>query len=86
MTYALEEEYNAVLVDWQGACYDLLSSDVMWSLYGYMKNLPDKTTTVDTFLDYSVAYYHQDLLANLRGFGLKPEDCDVPGGMIKCYS
>ena len=31
----------------------------MWALYGYMKNLPNKNSTVDTFLDYSVAFYHQ---------------------------
>jgi hypothetical protein len=25
VTYAIEDEYNAILVDWQGACYGLLS-------------------------------------------------------------
>ena len=48
--YSIEPEFTAALVDWQGACYDLLASDLMWALYGFMKNLPDKVTTVDTFL------------------------------------
>ncbi len=36
-----------------------VSSDVMWAMYGLLKNLPDKSSTVDTFFDYSVAFYHQ---------------------------
>ena len=38
----------------------------MWTLYGFMKNLPDKNSTVDTFLDYSISVYHQELLRILR--------------------
>ena len=80
VVYAVETEYTAVLVDWQGACYDFLSSDLIWSLYGFMKNLPEKNTTVDTFLDYSLAYYHNELVKNLKGFGLKCGDCNLPEG------
>ena len=80
VVYAVETEYTAVLVDWQGACYDFLSSDLIWSLYGFMKNLPEKNTTVDTFLDYSLAYYHNELTKNLKGFGLQCADCDLPEG------
>jgi hypothetical protein len=54
----------------------------MWSLYGFMKNLPDKTSTVDTFLDYSVAFYHNELTKSLKGYGLTPSDCDIPEGTI----
>ena len=38
----------------------------MWTLYGFMKNLPDKNSTVDTFLDYSISVYHEELLRILR--------------------
>jgi hypothetical protein len=38
----------------------------MWTLYGFMKNLPDKNSTVDTFLDYSISVYHEELLKILR--------------------
>ena len=45
-----------------------------------MKNLPEKNTTVDTFLDYSLAYYHNELIKNLKGFGLQSGDCNLPEG------
>jgi hypothetical protein len=38
----------------------------MWTLYGFMKNLPDKNSTVDTFLDYSISVYHEELLKVLK--------------------
>ena len=53
----------------QGVCYDVLSSDLVWSLYGFMKNLPDKNSTVDSFLDYSIAWYHAELIKHLKLFG-----------------
>ena len=54
------------LIFLQGACYDYLSSDLMWTLYGFMKNLPEKNATIDSFLDYSIQYYHQELLRILK--------------------
>lgn len=61
-----DDVYNAVIVDWQGVCYDYLSSDLMWTLYGFLKNLPEKNDTIDSFLDYSIQYYHQELLRLLK--------------------
>ena len=40
----------------------------MWALYGFMKNLPDKNATIDSFLDYSVAFYHAELLRHLKAY------------------
>ena len=40
----------------------LIGSDLMWTLYGFLKNLPDKNATVDSFIDYSIHFYHQELL------------------------
>ena len=58
----MEDEYIALIVDWQGVAYDLVSSDILWALYGYMKNLPDKLNQVESFQDYSIAFYHRELL------------------------
>ena len=64
--WSVEEEYLALIIDWQGVCYDLLSGDLLWTLYGFYKNLPDKNSTVDTFIDYSLNFYHQELLRLLQ--------------------
>ncbi len=52
----------------------------MWALYGLLKNLPDKSTQVDTFFDYSVAFYHQQLIKHLRALKVKPENINLPTG------
>lgn len=78
-TWSEEEQYSARLIDWQGVCFDILSSDLVWTLYGFMKNLPDKNSQVDSFLDYSVAFYHEELVKHLRCFGLRPEEVGLPG-------
>ena len=41
-------------------------SDLMWTLYGFLKNLPDKNATVDSFVDYSIGYYHTELMRLLK--------------------
>ena len=64
--WTIEDEYIALIIDWQGVAYDLLSGDLLWTLYGFMKNLPDKNSTVDTFIDYSLNFYHQELLRLLE--------------------
>lgn len=56
----------ALIIDWQGVAYDLVSGDLMWSLYGFFKNLPDKNSTVDTFMDYSIGFYHKELMRFLK--------------------
>ena len=60
------EEYTALIIDWQGVAYDLLSGDLLWTLYGFSKNLPDKNTTVESWMDYSIHFYHQELLRYLN--------------------
>ncbi len=52
----------------------------MWALYGFMKNLPDKNSTIDSFLDYSLAFYYQELLKGLKRFKIKPDDLGLPAG------
>ena len=44
----------------------LIGSDLMWTLYGFLKNLPDKNATVDSFVDYSIGYYHTELIRLLK--------------------
>jgi hypothetical protein len=34
---ALFEQYTAMLIDWQGCGFDLVSNDLMWCLYGFIK-------------------------------------------------
>jgi len=60
------EEYKALIIDWQGVAYDLLSGDLLWTLYGFSKNLPDKNATVESWMDYSIHFYHQELLRYLN--------------------
>ncbi|XP_040565835.1 uncharacterized protein [Lepeophtheirus salmonis] len=78
ITYSLEEEYSAQMIDWQGICLDYVTGDLIWTLYGFMKNLPDKNATVDTYVDYSLEYYHRELLSMFKTLGVKcsllPED------------
>ena len=62
----------AIIIDWQGVAYELLSGDLMWSLYGFLKNLPDKNSTVDTFMDYSIAFYHHELMRLLNLLDVRP--------------
>ena len=66
VAYSSEDCYSSVIVDWQGVSYDYLSSDLMWTLYGFLKNLPDKNATVDSFVDYSIGYYHSELMRLLK--------------------
>jgi len=73
-----EEEYLALIIDWQGVCYDLLSGDLLWTLYGFYKNLPDKNSTVDTFIDYSLNFYHQELLRLLELMHVDIEKLNLP--------
>ena len=58
--------YQLFIYFFPGVAYDLLSGDIMWTLYGFMKNLPEKNTTVDSFMDYSIAFYHRELLRLLE--------------------
>merc|ERR1711981_23388 len=76
--WAVEEEYTALMIDWQGVAYDLLSGDLMWALYGFLKNLPDKLSTVDTFVDYSINFYHQELIRLLELMHVDMAKVDLP--------
>ena len=33
----LEETFTAIMIDWQGCGLDLVSNDLMWCLYGFVK-------------------------------------------------
>ncbi len=76
--WAVDEEYTALIIDWQGVAYDLLSGDLMWTLYGFMKNLPDKNSTVDTFIDYSLNFYHKELLRLLKLMHVDMDKLNLP--------
>ena len=76
--WAVEDEYVALIIDWQGVCYDLLSGDLMWTLYGFMKNLPDKNSTVDSFVDYSINFYHKELIRLLELMHVDMDKLKIP--------
>ena len=74
----MEDEYTALIIDWQGVAYDLLSGDLMWTLYGFMKNLPDKNATVDSFIDYSINFYYQELKRLLKAMYVDMKELNLP--------
>ena len=81
----MDDEYFALIIDWQGVAYDLLSSDLMWTLYGFMKNLPDKNSTVDTFMDYSIEYYYKELMRLLNLMHVSKHQLTFQGGVHLYY-
>ena len=75
----LEETYTAMLIDWQGCGFDLVSNDLMWCLYGFVKNLPETGDMIHGFVDYSVQTYWGGKLAGvLAAFGDNFGDFNLP--------
>ena len=74
----LEETYNSMLIDWQGCGFDLVSNDLMWCLYGFVKNLPETGDMVHGFVDFSVETYWDKLREVLGAFGDKLNDLHLP--------
>ena len=65
----LEETYTAMIIDWQGCGFDLVSNDLMWCLYGFVKNLPETGDMIHGFVEFSVETYWRKLGEVLAAFG-----------------
>jgi hypothetical protein len=59
---ALFEQYTAMLIDWQGCGFDLVSNDLMWCLYGFIKVVVYKHGLIN-YIDTKTKWRHlQNLL------------------------
>ena len=74
----LDETYSSMLIDWQGCGFDLVSNDLMWCLYGFVKNLPETGDMVHGFVEFSVQTYWDKLREVLGAFGHKFSDLHLP--------
>ena len=45
----------------QGCGFDLVSNDLMWCLYGFIKNLPETGEMIHGFVEYSLVTYWDEL-------------------------
>merc|ERR1719376_107492 len=73
-----EDKYTAMIIDWQGCGFDLVSNDLMWCLYGFIKNLPETGEMIHGFVEYSLVHYWDELKKVLGAFGDKSSDFDIP--------
>jgi len=76
--YGEDEKYSSMLIDWQGCGFDLVSNDLMWCLYGFIKNLPETGEMIHGFVEYSLVTYWDSLKAVFKAFGDKCTDFSVP--------
>ncbi|XP_023344350.1 uncharacterized protein LOC111713657 isoform X2 [Eurytemora carolleeae] len=67
-----------MLIDWQGCGFDLVSNDLMWCLYGFIKNLPETGEMIHGFVEYSLVTYWDFLKSVLKSFGDTCSDFDIP--------
>ena len=74
----LEETYTAMIIDWQGCGYDFISNDLMWCLYGFVKNLPETGDMIHGFVDYSIQSYVEQLKCVIEAFGDNMSDMSLP--------
>ena len=74
----LEETYTAMLIDWQGCGFDLVSNDLMWCLHGFVKNLPETGDMIHGFVEYTCAVYWDKLSEVLKAFGDNFSDFNLP--------
>jgi len=73
-----EDQYSAMLIDWQGCGFDLVSNDLMWCLYGFIKNLPETGEMIHGFVEYSLVTYWDYLKDVLKAFGDRCSDFNLP--------
>lgn len=73
-----EDKYTAMMIDWQGCGFDLVSNDLMWCLYGFIKNLPETGEMIHGFVEYSLVTYWDELKKVLRAFGDSCTDFEIP--------
>ena len=78
MKEKLEETYTAMLIDWQGCGFDLVSNDLMWCLHGFVKNLPETGDMIHGFVEYTCGVYWDKLSEVLRSFGDNFSDFSLP--------
>jgi len=76
--YGDEEKYSAMIIDWQGCGFDLVSNDLMWCLYGFIKNLPETGDMIHGFVEYSLVQYWDALKKVLKAFDVKCSDFGLP--------
>ena len=74
----LEETYTAMLIDWQGCGFDLVSNDLMWCLHGFVKNLPETGDMIHGFVEYTCGVYWGKLSDVLKAFGDSFSDFNLP--------
>ena len=60
--YGTEDVFTAMLIDWQGCCFDRVTNDLMWCLYGFIKNLPETGEMIHGYVDYSLGTSKQTFL------------------------
>merc|ERR1719348_1708408 len=72
------EEFTSMLIDWQGCGFDMVSNDLMWCLYGFIKNLPETGDMIHGFVEYSLGVYWKELGKVLEAFGDKFSDFNLP--------
>ena len=73
-----EEAFTSMLIDWQGCGFDLVSNDLMWCLYGFIKNLPETGDMIHGFVEYSLGVYWEELRKVLQTFGDQFSDFGLP--------
>ena len=77
-----EDTFTSMLIDWQGCGFDLVSNDLMWCLYGFIKNLPETGDMIHGFVEYSLGTYWEELRQVLQTFGDKFSDFKLPDDLV----
>jgi len=76
--YGDTDTFTAMMIDWQGCCFDRVTNDLMWCLYGFIKNLPETGEMIHGFVEYSLVHYWDELKKVLSAFGDNCSDFDIP--------
>jgi len=72
------DTFTSMIIDWQGCCFDRVTNDLMWCLYGFIKNLPETGEMIHGFVEYSLVHYWDELKKVLGAFGDKCSDFEIP--------
>jgi len=73
-----DDKFSSMIIDWQGCGFDLVSNDLMWCLYGFIKNLPETGEMIHGFVEYSLVEYWDSLKEVLKAFGDSCSDFKLP--------